>query len=195
MDIYDKLFGSGLTLLAGYVLWLIQRELQRRERKKDLATVLIQELWSVDWVLRNLYGEERASLAYGKLPMQLLEDARVAMEFPRPVMFNLLLVRGLCDDIRIVMARSREHYPPGDPASDTSLSEHDRQLIERRNFNVRAKAGFALQLIPELKRQLIAQGGEWQDDRPATVEVHPPDLPEIPPSPFRRDLPPLLERG
>src|SRR5687768_4866222 len=99
-SVSSTVFGALLGLLIAYGLWFWQQRSLKRDRKQNAATVLLAELWSIDWTLRRIHDDERASVSHGSLPLQSLHEAhRIALDFPPDAVLRLLQIRGLCEDI------------------------------------------------------------------------------------------------
>jgi hypothetical protein len=168
-----EILASILGAFLVYFVWLRQRAIERAERRQNLATALLIELKSMDWVLRSIYRDEKAALSLGELPMPLLarlDDGVLGFE-PQTV-FELLSFRGYCEGVRILRARAQGMA---------------KELVDdARHRHVQSTAGLALQLLPEIKLRLEAEGGVVMP-RKSVRSLAPFKLPEIPVSPFHLD--------
>lgn len=183
-NVPSALFGALLGVLLAYFLWLLQQWAQKRERRKNLATAMLVELWSLDWTLRKIYRDEEAATSYGTLPSHLFAEAhRVALEFPPETVFHVLLFRGLCQDIDAVRGRARDELEKARASTESQALPRFQQRNSQRHHNVRAKAGFALSVSSDLFDDLTKAGGIWRDPGPVKV-TDGKALPEIPRSPF-----------
>ena len=165
-----EILGSISGAFLVYLVWLRKRAIERAEVRQNLATALLVELKSMDWVLRSIYGDTSAALSRGELPMPLLERLdNELLGFEPQTVFELLTFRGFCESVRILRTRA-QHMAP--------------ELVDdARHRRVRNTAGFAIQLLPDLKKKLEAEGGLTMPRK--TVKVLAPfELAVIPISPF-----------
>jgi len=139
---------------------------ERRRERVTVASALLVDLRALEPILLQLYHHEKAGLWRGERPVLFLDalQAEVRGFTPETVQLVGELIRRVNDLFGFIKSVSGE----------TRVSVH---------YPVRAKAGFALQLIPEVKNALPSEGGILPQPRPIDI-VYPPDLPEIPPRSF-----------
>jgi hypothetical protein len=179
----SALFGALLGVLLAWGLWRVQQWAQLRERRKNLATAMLVELWSLDWTLRRIAEDEEAAISRGSLPSSLFAEAhRVALDMPPATIHRILLFRGLCNDLDIRRANVGRDFEKARGSTESQALLRFKQRSESQHYYVRAKAAMALSIVPALFDDLKRAGGVWSDPGPVVTDGT--SLPALPRSPF-----------
>jgi hypothetical protein len=173
LDLAAVMVSAGVGAAAGYLAGRTGKWQDDGKRRRAVATLLLLELRSLDNQLRQL--EKATDPGFVLMdPLVNIFDAFQAdlVLFDTQAMASALLLRGLVHDIELYLSRARE------PAA----GEGEQR---RRNFQVQVKARLSLQSVIQVREALLRNGAEDDWRREPLRRFKWPDLPELPPSPFR----------
>jgi hypothetical protein len=89
-ELLFALLGAALA----YGVWFLQRRHEKAELRTNMATALLIELKSMDWVLRTIHADANAAVSSGELPMPiLLRIDPDVLRFSPQTVFELLTFR------------------------------------------------------------------------------------------------------
>ena len=137
-----------LGALIGFSLTGLQQMLDRRRRRKSLASALLIELRSLEHIITLRYEDEDAAGSRGTIPTTVFDQfSSDLLLFRHDHLYRLLHFYGFASDIRKHLETARARLANGEELEKTT---HDR---------VRLKAYFALATIGRAKEALEAEGG------------------------------------
>ena len=171
--IVGAFLGAVASAILLYWVWTRQRRTELTEQRTRLATALLVELRSTDYVLRKIYENERAALSGGEIPLAILDRLdRELLCFEPQTVYELLTFRGFCRDVQLLRTSAQRLAPD--------------KVGPFRHHRVRVKAAAAIGLLPTIKAALVSEGGLVMP-RKAIAIIPLSELPRIPESPFHHD--------
>jgi hypothetical protein len=163
----------GVVLGATLAYWFGGRERRRehRRQREALATALLAELRTLEYALVRSYNDPEIGFMGGRIPTDWFEQLGESfLLFGPTTVRNTLQFRGLIRQLQA--CRDECGRLPID------------QVTPRHHWKIRGLAGYALQLIPDLK-QLLQEEGAVKPEEPDVIRVTFPDLPTIPDPSFQ----------
>jgi hypothetical protein len=161
-----------LGAFLGFALTGLQAYLDRRRRRKSLATALLIELRWLEYSFRNWYKDEQIGNWPGTVPMDVYDRFSSELLLLRSDRFYAVQAfYSLVEDLRRLRTGISEKRGQG-----KEVTKEDHHII-------RVKCAYALELMAAARRALEAEGGRMPTTRPTKV-VHFPELPPLPPELF-----------
>ena len=139
----------------------------RLRRRASIATALLADLQTLEPSLLQLYNRENAGEWKGERPHLFFDALRGEVkEFSSNSVHDVAEFFRRAEDLSGLLAEA------------ATIPKTDEF-----HHSIRAKAGFALQSIPQAKAALISEGGQVPEPRALEI-IRFPDLPTIPPRSF-----------
>ena len=163
----------GVLLGAALAYWFGGRERRREHhrQREALATALLAELRTLEYALSRSYNNHEISFMGGRIPTDWFEQLGESfLLFGPTTVSTTLQFRGLIRQLQA--CRDECGRLPVD------------QITANHHWKIRGLAGYALQLIPELK-QLLEEEGAVKPEEPDVIRVTFPELPKVPEPSFR----------
>lgn len=173
-EILILLIGAVFGAFLYYAFDLTKEYQERKRKRKILATLLLNELRTLEYALRNRYDDKNTANMRGKLPIKIFLNLQEEL-FLFETKTSSILLKFISSVRRVDNLWSA--------ANELDAGE----ITDYHHWKIRSAAGYAITHIKKTKNVLLSAGGILPTET-TLKRVNYPHLPQIGDPEFKLDL-------
>lgn len=174
VEIFLLMLGTVFGAFLYYLFDVLKQHQKRKRKSKLLATLLLDELRTLEYALRKRYSDEDAANMMGNLPIKIFLNLHEELMFFETETSRILLK--FISSIRRV-----------DTVWSATNELDIEEITDFHHWKNRAAAGHAILLIKQTKNALISEGGTLPSETKLN-RINYPDLPQIDDPEFKYEV-------